>query len=331
MNEQDIIKYALSGFSESTGIKAVFRKSRDIKEVDGILDFRFNNCRYQLHAEVKNELRQHQLPLIEALAKKYKNKFIVIASKITPQIKFILKQHKIAYLESNGNVWLKQDDLLLWVNTNEALPAEKTKINRAFTKTGLRVVFLFLIDDRAINFTYRELVKLTGSGLGNINHVVTGLSEMGFVIRQNSAEKKITKKEDLIKHWINGYEQRLKPELFIGAFRFLKPGAFFEWEKIKFTGKTYWGGEPAVAILQNKLKPAELTIYTEEEKSALMRKYQLVPDVNGNIKVFRKFWTDEKSNSIIVPPLLIYADLVLSEDPRNAEAAQQIYEAIIQG
>lgn len=330
MKEQEIIKQALAGFLRNAGIKAAFSKKQKTDGVDGVISFRFNDRYYRFYAEVRNELRQHQLAAIEAFSKKYKNEFIIIVPGISPAVKAVLKKQKIAYIEGNGNAFIKRDGLLLLIDTNEALPVEKVKPNRAFTKTGLQVVFRFLTDNRSINFTYRELVDLTGSGLGNINHVLSGLSEMGFVIRKNAKEKQLSKKEELIRRWVIGYEERLKPALFIGTFRFLKPEKMNDWRTIKFNAKTCWGGEPAAAIVMNKLNPAELTIYTAEEIPALMKNYQLVPDVNGNIKVFRKFWKEENTGSLTAPALLIYTDLVISDDQRNIEAAQQLYETIIQ-
>ena len=50
-----------------------------------------------------------------------------------------------------------------------------------------------------------------------------------------------------------------------------------------------------------------------------------MPDPQGNIHVYKKFWKITQLNKNIVPPLLIYADLINSGDPRNIEVANKIY------
>ena len=117
----------------------------------------------------------------------------------------------------------------------------------------------------------------------------------------------------------------------MGTFRFLKETDFDNWKKIELkVGKTCWGGEPAGDLLTNYLRPEELTIYTTETRSDLILNYRLVPDSNGKIKVFKKFWTHEEVNHTVVPPILAYADLINEGDRRCTETAQKIYDDYLQ-
>ena len=59
-----------------------------------------------------------------------------------------------------------------------------------------------------------------------------------------------------------------------------------------------------------------------------MRQLRLVPDPTGSVEVRVPF--DDRLNfhnptSQCVPPLLVYADLLLSGDARNREVAQKLY------
>jgi hypothetical protein len=49
---------------------------------------------------------------------------------------------------------------------------------------------------------------------------------------------------------------------------------------------------------------------------------------DGNIAIFKKFWRfdDQWSEKNVVPPLLVYADLIGSQSDRNIETAKIIYE-----
>ena|ERR1043166_3489454 len=57
--------------------------------------------------------------------------------------------------------------------------------------------------------------------------------------------------------------------------------------------------------------------------------YRLVPDQNGNVQVYKKFWKRDEANYDLVPPELIYADLLNTGDPRNIETAQKISDKLL--
>jgi hypothetical protein len=127
------------------------------------------------------------------------------------------------------------------------------------------------------------------------------------------------------------YEERLKPALKTGTFRFLKEEDFTNWKKLPTRkGKTFLGGEPAGDLFTNFLRPVELTLYTTETRNELIKNYRLVPDEKGNVKVYKKFWQQDEVKDNVVPPLLIYADLVNTNDRRCMETAPKIYDEFLQ-
>ena len=217
------------------------------------------------------------------------------------------------------------------MDTQKPLPSIKSKANRAFTKTGLKVLFHFLLDGNDINRPYRDTANLAQVGLKNINYVISGLKEMGFLIKLNKEKYKLINKKELLDKWITAYGERLKPTLQIGTIRFLKQQDFNNWKNLPIhIGKTYWGSEPAGDLLTNYLRPAELTLYTTETRKALIKNYRLIPDEKGNIQVFKKFWERESENEKIVPPLLVYADLINANDRRCTETARKVYDELLQ-
>ena len=128
-----------------------------------------------------------------------------------------------------------------------------------------------------------------------------------------------------------GYQDKLKPALLIGTFRFIKEEDYKNWPNLTFKeGKTWWGGEPGGDILTNYLRPEEFTIYTEEKRTDLIKNYKLIPDEKGNIKVFQKFWQYKDAGNKVIPPVLVYIDLMNTGDRRCIETAQRIYEKYLQ-
>ena len=88
----------------------------------------------------------------------------------------------------------------------------------------------------------------------------------------------------------------------------------------------YWGGEIAAEMLTGYLKPERITIYIEGKPDKLILAHRLRPDENGEIEILETFWaTDEaRQPNDAVPPLLVYADLMATTDPRNIETAKLI-------
>lgn len=330
MYRQDIIHNALSNIQINSNIIGKWKDIRGKSKIDGEIKLEINNQKINLYAEVKTEIRNIHLERIVQLANEYKP-FIVVAQKIFPKIKEELRNKNIAHLEANGNIFLKVQDVFIWIDINNPIEIKNKVTNRAFTKTGLKVVYQFLINDNWINYTYRQIAEQTNMGIGNVNNIFTGLKKEGYILQLNKEQYKIENKKKLLENWIIEYENKLKPTLAVGTFRFLKDDDFYNWKKIELqNGKTWWGGEPAGDLYTNYLRPEELTIYTVETTGELMKNYRLVPDANGNVKIFKKFWKNEELNKNVVHPLLAYTDLINKGDRRCTETAEKIYDELLQ-
>ena len=248
---------------------------------------------------------------------------MLIANRLFPKIKEELRQIGIPYLEANGNIFLKNEGLFLFVDTQQPLDIAKNKGNRAFTKTGLKVLFHLLQYKEDINLTQRELADRVGVGLGNIPMVIEGLMETGYIIPLNKKEYVWDKTEALIERWIDGYATQLRPKLV--RERCTLKGS---WQDVQFDDTTtVWGGEPAADILTNHLRPEIFKVYTNESRIDLIRKYQLIPDINGEIEVLEMFWKPTEGRT--APPILVYADLMLEGGKRNTETAEKIFDEYI--
>lgn len=328
MKENKLIHTALENLYNHTGIAGKW-KEKGVRQMDGKITFKINKQQFVFNAETKQELRNHQLEGTLEQAKLFEP-LIIVAGRLFPKIKEALRNNHVAYLEANGNIFLHQQDTMIWIDVQQLLKAKKETGNRAFTKTGLKVVFNFLLHEDDINLPYREIANRAGTALGNINNIINGLKETGFIIKLNKDAYKLTNKKNLLDRWITGYAEQLKPSLHIGNFRFIKDEDFLSWKTLQIRdGKTFWGGEAAGSLLTNFLKPAELTLYTTETRNELIKNYQLVPDENGNVKVFKKFWYNETAGNV-VPPLLAYTDLMITGGRRSLETAQKIYNEFLQ-
>jgi len=317
--EREIIHTALDNLYQNTGINGRFTPDTDL---DGTLHLAIEGKETILVVEVKKELRRHQLLQLDNYRHRFNN-FMVIAENIFPKIKEELREMGIAYLEANGNLFIKNEGIYLLIDTNKKNAVKKETANRAFTKTGLKVLFHLLNDKQLVNKTQREIADTVGVGLGNIPQVINGLKETGYLIQYRKQEYVWENRKELLDRWINEYATELRPKLFKGKYTFKK-----DWKNLHLnTQHTVWGGEPAADKLTNYLRPEHFILYTDEKQNDLIRNYHIVPQTNGELEVLEIFW---KPKDDIAPPIIIYAELMLTGGKRNKETAEKIYNEYIQ-
>ena len=141
----------------------------------------------------------------------------------------------------------------------------------------------------------------------------------------------------MLDRWTVTYYDVLRPRLIKRKMRFFDKSKYGKWKKIILNQTkeidTLWGGEPGAAILTNYLRPGTYTIYTTRSWQECAKKFGLVPDDKGDVEIVLMFWNffnpKEKDQSI-VPPVLIYADLINSGFDRNIETAKIIFDHELQ-
>ncbi|WP_335964787.1 type IV toxin-antitoxin system AbiEi family antitoxin [Galbibacter sp. PAP.153] len=328
MNEVDILNKAIHNLEKDIPITWKW-KNMDYNNdmgIDGILDLTINKHNILMFVEVKKDVKNHQLFNIIEYNNRFEN-FLLVVEKLYPKVKRELRENQVNYLEGNGNVYINEADFFLYIDTNKTTKNQKEKVNRAFTKTGLKVVFHFLLNPQLLNETQREIAGIANVALGNIPLIIHGLLENNFILKLNKNEYVINNYEELLNKWITEFEQTLKPTIFKQRFKFQNENQ--DWKTLQLnTEKTVWGGEPAGDIMTNHLRPEKFTLYTNEATRDLMINYRLLPDDEGTIWVYEKFWATDFNN--IAPKELIYADLMINNDKRSKETAKMIFDEYIQ-
>lgn len=318
--EREIIDRGLINLQDTTRISGNFESG---KELDGNLVLHFPHSQpLKMVVDIKRELRQHQVDKLIERKQQFDN-YLLVAEKLFPSIKKQLQKEEIAYLEENGNFFLKTDNFFFLIDTNKPFKNKKNTGKKAFTKTGLKLVFHLLLDPELINSTQRSIAEKSGVSLGTVPGVITTLKDGGFLITHKKNFIWQNRKE-LLTSWINDYDKILKPKLFRARYELKK-----DWQKMQLKqGETHWGGEPAGDLLTGYLRPEEFILYSDETSLDLMKNYKLKPNPTGEVLFYEKFWKVKSGTT--VPHLLVYTDLILKEDKRCRETAQKIFDEYIQ-
>jgi hypothetical protein len=327
MSELEMVETALENLKRDTGITGNWTREPH-HLFDGTLLLTIGKDRIAFSVLLKKELKPHQLP--EVIRHLNQNDpALIVAGRLLPKVREELRRNQLSYLEANGNFHYRSGQTWIFLDSNPSLPISQNLKNRAFTKTGLKLVFEILQDPEFLKLPYRTIASQTKTSVGNVVNVLSGLKQAGFLMPIRKNEWLLQNKKALILRWAESYAQNLKPALKMGTFRFLKDEP--HWTKIPLTeNQTYWGGEPGADLLTHYLTPTEFTLYTGESRSELMKKYRLVPNEKGNVFIFEKFWSGGSTPNSAAPTLVVYADLVATEDSRCIEAASRIYDEYLQ-
>jgi hypothetical protein len=130
----------------------------------------------------------------------------------------------------------------------------------------------------------------------------------------------------VVEEWAINYPVKLRPKL--GAQRFHAPGPDW-WKNIRLEKyAALFGGEVAGDILTKYRNPGDVLIYVQGDPAGLILDNHLKADPKGEVEILEKFWRfePETKENRIVPPLLVYADLMATQDTRDHEVAKLIYE-----
>lgn len=254
--------------------------------------------------------------------------FVVLCGKIYPSWRAKLKMNNVNYLDSAGNAFINLPSLFIYVEGQKNYPvAIKTK-RQLFSKTSIKVIFHFLAQPQLIEQPYRTIAQQLNVSLGTITNTIHQLQEQSFLLKNKKTKWQWYRRKSLLEEWITAYQQKLKPDLLLGNYRFVNKELPSNWVTISLPKNSWWGEEAAGKLETDYLRPGILTIYTEKEALDLMKSLHLLPDETGNIKIYQKFWQSFiiEGDNKITPSLLTYADLIGTGLPRNLETAQLIWD-----
>lgn len=328
VGEGDIIQAVL----DNELIASIFHpewKALDRSDVDGQLTLTIEGRPRTFLVEMKQDVRPHMLPRLEEQLNAY-GAGLLVAAHLSHNVRAQLHERRINYLEANGNCAIRGDGFYVYIEGRPRLVFPQENRQRAFSKAGLRASFLLLIDPKSHEATLTTLAQRSGTSIANVSIALRSLVKNGLLLEKGPRQLIIPDRAALLHKWTEAYVERLKPGLARGRYRFATPEKARAWKELPIeTATTCWGGEAAGALLTNYLHPGELTLYTTEPRLKLVRDLKLIPDPQGPVYVYERFWDQPGANALngrCCPPVLAYADLVHARDSRLVETAQRIFD-----
>jgi len=305
-----------------------------------LLSFEVNKVELKFNVYYANQISHLQLNYIQRDAadalKEANLPTLVISPVIYSKIAQKLVDMNVNYLDSLGNVYINEQTIYLQHTGQKPKAGSVTAKSRLFGESGLKLLFALLQDEDAVNFPYREIAKIVAISPASITILFKEMLKNGYLFEDYDDSKRLLKKRELLQRWITGYQEILRPKLLIGIYQAVKKDMvrnfadrpIGDWEG-------NWGGEAAAALYTKYIVPQLLTMYVPADEKSWMKKMGLIPvENNPDMEVFRYFWDKDhplfRVEPNLVPPLIVYAELMSTGDSRNQETAQKIYDEYLQ-
>lgn len=327
--QREVLSLALEAFQRSTGLAAVILPD---SETGNIISISHKNVKYTFRANIKLNLTKAALTMTALDSPNQEStvsKEILVARYITPQMSEHIKGLNMPFLDTAGNAYLNEGDLFVSVKGSKLKQTSaQPPLKRPFKTAGLRVIFALLCNPGLEKASFRNISMAANVALGSVSSVVQDLKQIGHMIENKDQGRQLVDKKELLNKWIMVYPEQLRPKILISRYESIEPTSNNWWQNVETNANLYWSGEIAAKRFLPDLQPSLVTVYIKQPLNEFLHQYQLRNALDGNIEILDTFWgfDDKQPASNMVPPLLIYADLIASGNPKNLEIAKLIYE-----
>lgn len=251
-------------------------------------------------------------------------RLLIVGPRITERSAERFRAAGVNYLDRAGNAFIVFDGVLIDVRGRRPDPALAAERGMRASKRGAdlfsmkrsQVIFAILSWEELLKGTVREIARTAGVSIGQAQATMDLLDQGGFLDGRSWVSAR--ERDRLIDQWTAAYPLGLgaaaAAQSFSGDFTDLHDAGI----------PVYVSGEAAVPEVLRRTE--SIVIYSAEVPVELIRRGRWRRDEESpNIFVRQQFWSPpepEVPGRHEAPWLLIYADLMASNDSRLREAAR---------
>ena len=323
-----LIGEALNALREQTGLEADIEPQVQNRVDAAAIAIKRGARVWHFNVEVKAWTNKATLYLVKEQVRRMVmvGDWLLVTRYIAPRQADELRAMNLAFLDTVGNAFINREDLYVFIKGQGVERGRDARKGDLFRPAELKVLFAFLCQEGLVAETHEQIKKMTGVGLGTINRLIRALELAGYIVKLQGRARRLVRKKELLEQWVMAYPQRLRPKQMIGRFKGPQEPWWMNVDPVTFDGQ--WGGEIGAKYLTQYLKPQFVTLYAAKQPGDMIIKQKLRKDPQGDVEILKRFWNFPNLNetATIVPPLLVYADLLATGDERNIETARMIYE-----
>ena len=340
MRREDCLRSAVDTLTEY-GVPAVIEECASDPNSgggrpDGVLGLQIGEQRVRYETQCKSGLQPGALGSLARRLQSGGERHLLIADYVTPGVAARLRELEIPYVDLAGNAWLEHPPVVIRVegHKGQTASAQRTRA-RPFTPAGLKVVFALLCNPKLLDTSVRHIASASGAAHGTAASVVQGLRDGGYVIERKKgswSDRRTRNLTGLLDSWSETYARNLAPKLVLGRYAAPSDLPSDWWRDVSWHKheSAVLSGEPAAALLTDYLEPGSITIYADRLPARVIAQMRLEPDAAGPIEFRERFWPSVYADMPdLAPPVLVYADLLATDNPRCLEVAPMIYDKYI--
>ncbi len=326
--EKEILEKAFDALQQQTDLikenyRRIDKRNQRVEYSLALRPEKENRPRNYL-AVIRKNINPATIGEVTVQSKQTPDKLVLITEYVSQPQAMKLRELGISFFDTAGNAYFNEPGLYIFIVGQKA-EQKKERVPRLFRPPGMKLIFAFLTNSELLNKSYRAISTAIGVPTPTVGVFMSDLEKAGYLIKRADNERIIVRRKELFRRWVENYGESFRPTLNPVRFRSTKHDGRW-WENVDIKEyNSYWGGETGALQLVGHIKPEAATIYSDSLLPRLQARYGLVRDKNGNIEILNKFWTAGEISDA-APPLVTYADLMLTADRRNLETAQIIYE-----
>lgn len=256
---------------------------------------------------------------------------VVVAPYVNDLAADVLRARGIDFADRAGNVHLRRPGLLVDIRGRRR-PARAVPVHTRdepplveAPASSLKVAFALVCRPELAAAPMREIATAAGTSLGSVPRAIESLEAGGFLLRRDRSERKLIRRGELAALWAEVFATRLRPRL---RGSYFTPAISQWWEGVTAEEGLAFSGEVGAWLLDGYLRPSAALAYVTGDPTLVAARRRLRPDPTaGTVEIREQFWHFEwEPGRPSAPPLLVYADLIATAEPRLVEAAHHLRE-----
>lgn len=337
--ELQILQEALEALARTTGLKAETLATQppvvadQTPRADAHIAIKNDGKRHRYTVEIKIVDRRELLAHVQRRLLEHGQPGLLVTPYLTAELaKYCHDVLNLQFIDTAGNAYLRAPGLYVYIRGAREPVFDTTTIARrgGGTHTALRVIFALLCKPELVNAPYRDIVAGANVALGAVGWVLLDLEDRGLLVGKKG-NRRFVDRERLFEEFVTTYPIKFRPK--ITAPRRLRAETA-DWWRTAAMEKYHavWGGEVAADRLTGNREPGQFTVYLPGDPARFIIDNRLRADPLGDIEIVKKFWrfeADRPYPADLAPPLLVYADLMATPDPRNHDTARQVYDTYL--
>lgn len=344
-DEDKLLQKCLDNLKVLPDIRATLHEKYNIPDktnIDGILTIhspvKSVDYPYTIQPYVTSSAAQLTVAYVKLLEEKIGHKPLLITQNLSESAIDKLIHEKIEFIDSVGNIYLNNSVVYIFTHGKHRRKNKPISYQSfQFTNKILELIYILLKKPDILRASLEELASLVDMAPESISETLKQLYKLGYLQRQREGKYFINKYNNLLERWEIGYAETLRPKLFIGAYT---PALQKDFSDIKesiielgLEENFLIGGELGAALATYYLMPTSATLHVNTNHSVIAAKLKLKPSPQGEIIFIQQFGKQNagcyNQPEPIADPLLLHAELLLSDNDRLRETAERIYEKFI--